>query len=47
LIVGKLTGGFPLLVRIGPLPAEFTSTGQTRSFWDAGDAGEPPQAVAA
>jgi len=50
LIVGKLTGGFPLLVCIGPLPAEFPSTGQTRSSRDAGDAGdaeEPLQAVTA
>lgn len=47
LIVGKLTGGFPLLVCIGPLPAEFPSTGQTRSSRDAGDVEEPLQAVTA
>lgn len=50
LMVGKLTGGFPLLVSIGPLPGEFPSTGQTRSLWDAGDEAdqdEPPQAIAA
>ena len=50
LIVGKLTGGFPLVVNIGPLPGEFPSTGQTRSFWDAQDAEddeEPPATIAA
>jgi hypothetical protein len=50
LVVGNLTGGFPLLVSIGPLPQGFPATGQTRSFWDAKDASDQdarPQALAA
>ena len=49
LMIGNVTGGFPLLVDIGPLPDGFPSTGQTRSFWDNDqvDEEEPPQALAA
>jgi hypothetical protein len=48
-----LGGPAPNPVNIDPLPEEFPMTGQTRSFWDAGDEGdgkdeqEPPEAVAA
>ncbi len=34
MIVGRLTGGFPIVAQIGPLPAGYPSTGATRSFWD-------------
>ena len=48
MVVGNLTGGFPLLVKIDPLPEGFPATGQTRSFWDGADlpGEEPPQALA-
>lgn len=34
LVVGRLTGQFPLVVQIAPLPDNWPSTGRTRSFWD-------------
>jgi hypothetical protein len=34
LVVGKLTSGFPLVVTVDPLPADFPATGRTRSYWD-------------
>jgi hypothetical protein len=33
LVVGRLTGNFPLVVDIDPLPVDFPATGQTRTFW--------------
>jgi hypothetical protein len=33
LLVGRLTGGFPLVVDIDDLPAGWPETGVTRSFW--------------
>jgi hypothetical protein len=34
LVIGRLTGNYPLVVKIDPLPAGFPTTGRTRSFWD-------------
>lgn len=34
LIVGRVTGNFPLVVEIDQLPAGYPQTGATRSFWD-------------
>jgi hypothetical protein len=50
LIIGRLTGGFPLVVNVAPLPKAFPSTGATRSFWDQADSEdeeEPPEKLAA
>jgi hypothetical protein len=40
LIVGRLTGGFPLVVEISALPDGFPATGFTRSYWDRPQRGE-------
>ena len=34
LIVGRLTGQYPLIVEIDALPDSWPVTGRTRSFWD-------------
>jgi len=34
MIVGNLTGNFPLVVEVDDLPRGFPVSGQTRSFWD-------------
>jgi hypothetical protein len=34
MIVGRLTGGFPIVVQALPLPDGYPTTGATRSFWD-------------
>jgi Helicase HerA, central domain len=33
LVVGRVTGNYPLVMTIDPLPSGFPPTGQTRSFW--------------
>jgi hypothetical protein len=38
LVVGRLTGNFPLVIEIDPLPDDFPETGVTRSFWDEREA---------
>jgi hypothetical protein len=34
MIVGRTTGGFPIVVDVMDLPDGFPATGLTRSFWD-------------
>jgi len=34
LIIGNVTDRYPLIVKVGPLPADVPPTGRTRSTWD-------------
>lgn len=39
MIVGRSTGGFPIVVDVLALPDGYPTTGATRSFWDGPDSG--------
>jgi hypothetical protein len=34
LLIGRITDGYPLVMKVDPLPKGFPATGATRSFWD-------------
>jgi DNA helicase HerA-like ATPase len=45
LVVGAITGGFPVVFEVDTLPEGFPATGFTRSFWDGSRAGELREAA--